>query len=168
AFRLVEVHPPAPVFEQRLDAPLVGRKRELAALRRSLRRAVDSASARVALVVASPGVGKSRLAAELARRTKGVTTLWGRCLSYGDGITYWPLRETLAAAEPSDERAAVLAALDAEPPPPAPEIAYLFRRFCEALARERTLILVFDDVHWAEPTLVELLDHLAEKGTGRS
>ena len=46
---------------------------------------------RLALVVGSPGVGKSRLAAELVRRTKGVTALWGRCLSYGDGITYWPL-----------------------------------------------------------------------------
>jgi tetratricopeptide (TPR) repeat protein len=164
AFRLREIHTATPAFERRLDAPLVGRKRELAALRRSLKRAVEGGSARVALVVASPGVGKSRLAAELARRTKGVTTLWGRCLSYGDGITYWPLREVLAAAEPGEERDAVLAALDAEPPPPAPEIAYLFRRFCEAVARKRTLVLVFDDVHWGEPTFLELLEHLGEKG----
>jgi DNA-binding SARP family transcriptional activator len=163
AFRLVEIHAATTAFEQRLDAPLVGRKRELAALRRSLKRAVDGGSARIALVVASPGVGKSRLAAELARRTKGVTTLWGRCLSYGEGITYWPLREVLAEARPSDERDAVLAALDAEPPPPAPEIAYLFRRFCEAVARERTLVLVLDDVHWAEPTFLELVEHLADK-----
>jgi DNA-binding SARP family transcriptional activator/tetratricopeptide (TPR) repeat protein len=164
AFRLIEIHATTPAFEQLLDAPLVGRKRELAALRRSLKRAVDGATARVALVVASPGVGKSRLASELARRTKGVTTLWGRCLSYGEGITYWPLREVLAEAESGKERDAVLEALDAEPPPPAPEIAYLFRRFCEALARERTLVLVFDDVHWAEQTFLELLEHLADKG----
>src|SRR4029077_21208675 len=111
---------------------------------------VGGGAARVAPVVAAPGVGKSRLAAELTRRTKGVTTLWGRCLSYGDGITYWPLREVLAEAEPSEERDAVLVALDAEPPSPPPEIAYLFRRFCEAVAGERTLILVLDDVHWAE------------------
>jgi class 3 adenylate cyclase len=166
AFRLLEIQAATPAFERRLDAPLVGRKRELAALRRSLKRAVDGRSARVALVTASPGVGKSRLAAELARRTKGVTTLWGRCLSYGEGITYWPLREVVAEAEPSEERDAVLAALDAEPPPPAPEIAFLFRRFCEAVAGGRTLVLVLDDVHWAEPTFLELLEHLADKGEG--
>ena len=166
AFRLLELEPLATAFERRLDAPLVGRKRELAALRRSLKRAVDGASARVALVVAPPGVGKSRLAAELARRTKGVTTLWGRCLSYGEGITYWPLREVLGEAPESEERDAVLAALDAETPPPAPEIAWLFRQFCEAQARETPLVLVFDDVHWAEPTFLELVEHLADKGEG--
>ena len=166
AFRLLELEPLATAFERRLDAPLVGRKRELAALRRSLKRAVDGGSARVALVVAPPGVGKSRLAAELARRTKGVTTLWGRCLSYGEGITYWPLREVLGEAPEREERDAVLAALDAETPPPAPEIAWLFRQFCEAQARETPLVLVFDDVHWAEPTFLELVEHLAEKGEG--
>ena len=164
AFRLLEVKPVAPAFERRLDAPLVGRERELAALRRSLKRAVDGGSARVAVVIGSPGVGKSRLAAELTRRAKGVTTLWGRCLSYGDGITYWPLREALAHAVESAERDAVLAALDAETPPPAPEIALLFRQFCEARAREQPLVLVFDDVHWAEPTFLELVEHLADKG----
>jgi DNA-binding SARP family transcriptional activator len=164
AFRLLGLEPAAPAFERRLDAPLVGRKRELAALRRSLKRAVDSSSARVGVVVASPGVGKSRLASEFARRAKGVTMLWGRCLSYGDGITYWPLREALAGAGESEERDAVLAALEAEMPPPAPEIAWLFRRFCEASARERPLVLVFDDVHWAEPTFLELVEHLADRG----
>ena len=135
AFRLVELEETAPVFERRLDAPLVGRKRELAALRRSLKRAVDGSTVRVALVTAPPGVGKSRLAAEFTRRAKGITTLSGRCLSYGDGITYWPLREVLRDAPESEERDAVLAALEAETPPPAPEIAWLFRRFCEASAR---------------------------------
>jgi DNA-binding SARP family transcriptional activator len=164
AFRLVELETVAPAFVQRLDAPLVGRKRELAALRRSLKRAVDSGATRVALVVAPPGVGKSRLAGELTRRTKGVTTLWGRCLSYGDGITYWPLREMLTGAAEGEQRDAVLAALEAETPPPAPEIAWLFRQFCEASARDRPLIIVFDDVHWAEPTFLELVEHLADKG----
>ena len=164
AFRLRALADAAPAFERRLDAPLVGRKRELAALRRSLKRAVDSDSTRVAVVVAPPGVGKSRLAAEFTRRTKSVTALWGRCLSYGDGITYWPLREALAEAGESEERDAVLAALEAETPPPAPELAWLFRRFCEASARKRPLVLVFDDVHWAEPTFLELVEHLADKG----
>ena len=166
AYRLIDLSPIAPTFAQRQEARLVGRKRELAALRRTLKRAADGSAVRVALVIGSPGVGKSRLAAELTRRAKGVQTLWGRCLSYGDGITYWPLREVLDLAGPSDERDAVLTALDAETPPPAPELAWLFRRFCEASARDRPLVLVFDDVHWAEPTFLELVEHVADKGQG--
>ncbi|HEU5264891.1 MAG TPA: BTAD domain-containing putative transcriptional regulator, partial [Gaiellaceae bacterium] len=65
AFRLLEVTPVAPAFQRRLDAPLVGRKRELAALRRALKRAVDGSATRVTVAVGPPGVGKSRLAAEL-------------------------------------------------------------------------------------------------------
>ena len=166
AYRLLEVAAAAPAFDRRLDAPLVGRRRELAALRKGLKRAIEAEAVQVAVVIGPPGIGKSRLAAELIRRAKGVTTLWGRCLSYGDGITYWPLRETLEQAAESAERDEVLAALDAETPPPAPEIAWLFRQFCAARARERPLALVFDDVHWAEPTFLELVEHLAEKGTG--
>ena len=166
AYRLVELAPVAPAFERRQEARLVGRKRELAALRRLLKRSADGSEVRVVLVVGSPGVGKSRLAAELTRRAKDADVLWGRCLSYGEGITYWPLREVLEQAAESDERDAVLAAIDAETPPPAPELAWLFRRFCEASARERPLLLVFDDVHWAEPTFLELVEALAEKGAG--
>jgi DNA-binding SARP family transcriptional activator len=165
AYRLVGLAPVAPAFEVRQDAPLVGRKRELAALRRALKRATDGGSTQVAVVIGSPGVGKSRLAAELTRRTRGVTTVWSRCLSYGDGITYWPLREVVAQVPESTERDAVVAALDAETPPPAPEIALRFRQLCEALAREQPLILVVDDVHWAEPTFLELVEHLADKGS---
>jgi tetratricopeptide (TPR) repeat protein len=166
AYRLLELTPVAPAFETRLDAPLVGRKRELAALRKSLKRVVESGSTHFALVAGPPGVGKSRLAAELTRRAKGVRALWGRCLSYGDGITYWPLREIVRDAPPSEERDAVLAALEAETPPPAPEIAFIVRQLCEALAREKPLVLVFDDVHWAEPTFLELLELVADRGEG--
>ena len=166
AFRLLEIGAVAPAFAQRSDAALVGRKRELASLRAALKEAVDCSAVRVAVVVGAPGVGKSRLAAELARRTRGVTTLAGRCLSYGDGITYWPLREVVERAPTGDERSAILAALDADTPPPAPEIALLFRRFCEALAREKPLVVVLDDVHWAEPTLLELVEQFADRGAG--
>jgi hypothetical protein len=162
----VELTPLAGAFEQRQEARLVGRKRELAALRRIVRRSADGSEVRVAVVVGLPGLGKSRLAAELAGRTKGNTALWGRCLSYGEGITYWPLREVLEHADQSDERDAVLDALDAETPPPAPEIAWRFRQFCEACARARPLLLVFDDLHWAEPTFLELVEALADKGAG--
>ena len=166
AFRLHELEAVSPAFEQRLDASLVGRKRELASLRKALKRAVDGCAAQVAVVVGAPGVGKSRLAAELTRRARGVTTLWGRCLSYGEGITYWPLREVVQQGGDGEEREAILAAIEADTPPPAPEIAWRFRQFCEALAQERPLVLVFDDVHWAEPTFLELVEHLADKGEG--
>src|SRR5919106_1022981 len=166
AFRLNELEAVSPAFEQRLDASLVGRKRELAGLRRRLKRAIDDSSVQVAIVVGAPGVGKSRLAAELTRRAKGVTTLWGRCLSYGEGITYWPLREVVQQGGDGEERDAILAAIEADTPPPAPEIAWRFRQFCETLAQERPLVLVFDDVHWAEPTFLELVEHLADKGEG--
>ena len=165
-FSLREISPAAPAFERRLDAKLVGRKRELATIRKALKRAVDSGSSQVVVVTGVPGVGKSRLAAEVASRAKGVTRLSGRCLSYGDGITYWPLREVLEGARPGEERDAVLAALEADTPPPAPEIAWLFRRFCEATAREHPLVLVFDDAHWAEPTFLELVEHLVDRGEG--
>ncbi len=165
-FRLVELTPAAPAFERRLDAPLIGRKRELAALRSALKRAVAAGSPQLRVVVGSPGVGKSRLAAELTRRARGARTLWGRCLSYGDGITYWPLREILEQAPSCDERDAVIAALEADRPPPAPEVALLFRQFCAALAQDKPLVLVLDDVQWAEPTLLELIEQIADHGEG--
>ena len=167
AYRLIELADASPAFERRLDAPLVGRKRELAALRRQLKHAIDAASVRVAVVVGPPGVGKSRLAAELTKRGKNMIALWGRCLSYGDGITYWPLREVVQQAEAGEERDAVLGALDADMPPPAPEIAWIFRQFCEAVAADKPLVLVFDDVHWAEPTFLELVELLVDRGQGR-
>ena len=166
AFRLIEIDTVAPAFGRRLDAALVGRKRELAALRKSLKRAADSSRVQVALVVGSPGVGKSRLAAELVQRATGVTTLFGRCLSYGEGITYWPLREAVQQAPASDERDAILAALQADTPPTAAELAWRFRKFCEALAGERPAIILFDDLHWAQPTFLDLVEHLADKGVG--
>jgi class 3 adenylate cyclase/predicted ATPase len=166
AFRLVEVAATPHAFERRLDAPFTGRRKELGALRKALRTVTAEQRPRVVAVTGPPGIGKSRLASEIARRAKGVTALFGRCLSHGDGITYWPLREVVGQAAEGEERDAIRAALEAPTPPPAPEIAWLFRRFCEAAAREQTLVLVFDDVHWAEPTFLELVEHLADKGEG--
>jgi DNA-binding SARP family transcriptional activator/tetratricopeptide (TPR) repeat protein len=165
AYRLLEIAPIAPAFERRVDAPFVGRKRELAVLRRALKDAVAASSARAVVVVGPAGVGKSRLAAELTARSKGVTAHAGRCLSCGDGITYWPVREVLQQAQQGEERDAILAALDAEPPPPAAELALAFRRFCETHGRERPLVLSFDDVHWGEPTFLDLVE-AASKSEG--
>jgi tetratricopeptide (TPR) repeat protein len=119
------------------------------------------------VVVGSPGLGKSRLAAELTRRAKDVTTLWGRCLSYGDGITFWPLRDAAAEAPESEERSAFLEALEAETPPSAAEIGLAFRAVCETVARERPAIVVFDDLHWAEPTFLEAVEGLVDRAAGR-
>ena len=166
AFRLLEIAPVSPAFERRLDAPFAGRRKELGALRKALRSTLAEQRTQVVTVIGPPGIGKSRLAAEIARRAKDATALFGRCLSYGEGITYWPVREVVQQAAESDERDAILAALEADTPPPAPEIAWAFRKFCEAAAHERPLVLVFDDLHWAEPTFLELLEHLADKGEG--
>jgi DNA-binding SARP family transcriptional activator len=163
---LVELAPPAPAFERRQEAPFVGRRKELGVLRKALRDAKSQSRAQLVAVLGPAGIGKTRLALEVAGRAKGVTVLSGRCLSYGDGITYWPLREVVRDAPPSEEREAVLAALDAETPPPAAEIGWIFRRLCEALARAKPLVLVFDDVHWAEPTFLELVEQLADRGEG--
>jgi len=166
AYRLTGLTAVPPVYAQQAEAPFVGRVRELALLRKALKSARTASAPRAALVVGAAGTGKTRLVAELARRARGTRTLWGRCLSYGEGITYWPLREALARAPESEEREALLEALAAEPPPPAAETALLFRRFCEAMAREKPLVVVFDDVHWAEATLLELIEHVVDRGEG--
>ena len=103
--------------------------------------------------------------------------LTGRCVSYGEGATYLPLREmverldlgtVLAEAEDAElvaQRVLELVGL-AEGTAPAGEGAWAVRRLFEALARERPLLLVFEDVHWAEPTLLDLIEQLAERATG--
>jgi len=184
AFRLHEIAPPAPAFERRQDAPFVGRRKELGVLRKALRLAIAESSARLVALVGPAGIGKSRLAFELGRRAKNTTVLSGRCLSYGEGITYWPLREIVREAAGDTDAESIAAALgggeDAgqvadvlsralgpgETPPPAPEIAWAFRRFCELLARRGPLLVVLDDLHWAEPTFLELVEHLADRGQG--
>jgi DNA-binding SARP family transcriptional activator/Flp pilus assembly protein TadD len=165
-YRLVELSAAAPAYARKLDAPFVGRKRELAALRRALKRAAEGASTRAVVVVGSPGIGKSRLAEELSTRAKDVTTLWGRCLAYGEGITFWPLREAAAQAPECEERTALLNALDTETPPSSAEIGLAFRTLCETLDSERPLLVVFDDVHWAEPTFLEVVEGVVDRADG--
>ncbi|MDQ3777646.1 MAG: AAA family ATPase, partial [Actinomycetota bacterium] len=99
AWRLLGVVEGAPPFPRRLDAPMVGRERELAALRRELEAAVSERRCRLATIVGPAGIGKSRLANELLSRSRGeAMTLVGRCLPYGEGITYWPLRGIVLSA----------------------------------------------------------------------
>src|SRR5439155_23034150 len=104
AYRLGELLPDAPAFTRPIDAPFVGRGDELETLERTLLSAIDERSPQLATIVGPPGIGKSRLARELIHRSHA-RVLVGRCLSYGEGITYWPLQE--AVSQLGDLRAAL-------------------------------------------------------------
>ena len=111
AYRMVRVLEGAPAFERRLDAPLVGRREELARVRGSFDQAALGRSCRLVTVFGPPGIGKSRLALEVADDLHGeADVFFGRCLPYGEGITSWPLREIFVAAGAEDELDAALAA----------------------------------------------------------
>jgi predicted ATPase/class 3 adenylate cyclase len=185
AYRLVRVKDTGDV-EIRRGAPLVGRERELETLEAVFEEAVATSTARLATIVADAGVGKTRLTAEfLDRIADRAVALRGRCLPYGDGITFWPLAEALKAAagivneDTGDTALAKLSALtDAagaevterlaamigiRPEPfPMEELAWAMRRFLEHAAAERPVALVVEDVHWAEPSLLELVEQLVQ------
>ncbi|TML24822.1 MAG: zinc-ribbon domain-containing protein [Actinobacteria bacterium] len=94
AWRLVAVLPEVPAVARLIDAPFVGRANELAELEQGLKRAVDERACQLRTIVGPPGIGKSRLARELVKRVADRARLVvGRCLPYGEGITYWPLAE---------------------------------------------------------------------------
>jgi DNA-binding SARP family transcriptional activator/tetratricopeptide (TPR) repeat protein len=185
AFRLIELDPAAPAVPRRLDAPLVGRERELVMLREALDRVRATRSPEGVLLVGPAGIGKSRLASELSKIEGDARILTGRCPSYGEGLTYWPLRTgvlesvgattdegilALVAGEGDADRiTAALSALGAgEDVRSAGEIAWAFRRLCETLAQERPLVLVLDDLHWAEPGLLDLVEHVVAQSTNAS
>jgi class 3 adenylate cyclase len=157
SYRLVRVVEGASAFERRLDAPLVGRLVELAQLRAAFDAAVSERRCRLVTVLGPPGIGKSRLARELDSAVAGeAAVLSGRCLPYGEGITYWPLVEIFQQANAEDELAAALSAGAPE------EIFWSVRKAFEQRSRERPLALVVEDTHWAEPTLLDLIEHLAD------
>ena len=157
AYRLIRVIEGASAFERRLDAPLVGRRDELDRVRSAFDRAVTDRRCQLVTVLGPPGIGKSRLAREVATELRDeAVVLSGRCLAYGDGITFWPLREIFAAAGADAELEAALAAGATE------EVFWAVRKFVEGRARQRPLALVIEDIHWAEPTLLDLLEHLTD------
>jgi class 3 adenylate cyclase/tetratricopeptide (TPR) repeat protein len=157
AHRLLRVIEGAPAFERRLDAPLVGRREELARVRSAFDEAVLERSCRLVTVLGSPGIGKSRLAREVAAAlSDGATVLSGRCLPYGEGITYWPLVEIFREAGAEHELEVALSSGAPE------EIFWSVRKSLERLARDRPLALVVDDIHWAESALLDLIEHLVE------
>jgi DNA-binding SARP family transcriptional activator len=164
-----------------LDVPLVGRRNELRRLRNAYRRARDERRCMLALVVGEAGIGKSRLARELVRASRDeATILVGRCVSYGDGATYLPigdvvrqatrdgsLTELLSDEEDADLVADRLTALTeaGDASLPAGDSFWAVRRFLEMLARRRSLVLVLEDVHWAEPTFLDLVEYVAAQAS---
>jgi class 3 adenylate cyclase len=189
AWRLLAVVRGAPAIARRFDAPLVGREDELATLRRAFQRASVDRTGHLLTILGVAGVGKSRLLHELlAEIGSGSTVLRGQCLPYGDGITFWPLSDIVRTAaaidrtvppdvarehiarllegDPESERVVerLAAAMGLEDRPVAAEETFwAARRLLEALARKRPVVVVFDDLHWAEPTLLDLVDHLGDR-----
>jgi predicted ATPase len=151
---------------------MVGRQRERRRVLDAFHQAVADRSCQLFTVLGTAGVGKSRLVAEVLETIDGAATVAsGRSLPYGDGLTWWPLSEALresgllAQIGPAADDAARLVARLLEPngPAVAPEEAFwAVRRVLESLARERPLVLVLDDLHWAEPTFVDLVEHVAD------
>ena len=159
AFRIVALDLEASGFERRLDAPLVGRSRELGLLRQAFERSVSEQSCQLFTLLGPAGVGKSRLAAAFLE-TVDATVVRGRCLDYGEGITLWPVIEVLKQLQAHDTIERITGTL------PATELFWSVRRRLEAAAAERPLALVFDDVHWGETTFLDLLDHISDLSRG--
>ncbi|HEY3182629.1 MAG TPA: BTAD domain-containing putative transcriptional regulator [Gaiellaceae bacterium] len=181
SWRLESVREGATPIPRRLDAAMLGRERELLALRHAFDRAIRERTAYLFTVLGPAGIGKSRLAYEFTSQV-GVeaTVLAGSCLPYGEGITFWPLvqivrtlagdnpRETLPRLLGGDEEARLVAERvadavgEVERPSGGDDLQWAVRRMLEAVARERPLVLVLEDVHWAQATFLDLLDHVAD------
>jgi len=186
AFRLLDVREASEAVPRRLDAPLIGRRRERDLLRLAFDRAVEERACHLVTVLGSAGVGKSRLTEEFLGSVRA-TVLRGRCLPYGDGITFWPVMEIVRQAARIDEgddpdraraklravctpgerggsvyeRVAQVLGLAGDSAVP-DETFWAIRRLLEIVAQEGPLVVVFDDIHWGEPTFLDLIEHIAD------
>ena len=162
AFRLLDVDLAAEGFVRRLDTPLVGRTSELRQLQDAFARAVRERRCQLFTLLGSAGVGKSRLTAEFVAALDA-NVLHGRCLDYGEGITFWPVVSVLKQLGPRAD--ATLAQL-ADGGSSQNELFWAIRTRLEEAALERPLVVVFDDIQWGEPTFLDLLDHVADLSRG--
>jgi class 3 adenylate cyclase len=154
AFRLVTVDATADAFSRHLDAPLVGRVREQQRLLAAFEDVISERECHMFTLLGPAGVGKSRLTeAFLTRAGQTADVLRSRCLHYGEDITYWPLVEILIAigVDPGD----VIGSSPAD-------TQLSFRKLIEARAAERPQIVVVDDIQWAEPVFLDLIEHVSD------
>src|SRR4051794_16568823 len=166
AFRLLAVtgtEAPRRAF----DAPLVGREREQRLLREAFDVAASDDACQLFTLLGVAGVGKSRLVGEFLRGVDA-TVVRGRCLPYGEGITYWPVVEAVKQLRPEERELDAPVAgplgvlLGADGVAAKEEIAFAVRRLFEGAARERPLVVVWDDLHWAEDAFLDLVEHVAD------
>ena len=188
AWRLTSVSDAVGRHSRPSDAPLVGRQRPLRHLEDAFHEATEERICHLFTIVGAAGVGKSRVVEEfIGSLGEQARVASGRCLAYGQGITYWPVAEAirkgagiaqgdapeaavarlreLFGAEPEAARVAAIVGglLGIQDSPPAPdEIFSAIRKTFEALARSRPLVLVFDDIHWGEATFLDLIEHIAD------
>ncbi|HST15994.1 MAG TPA: AAA family ATPase [Gaiellaceae bacterium] len=170
---------------RRVATPFVGREAELAVLETSFGRAVRDRRAQLVTIFGEPGLGKTRLVTQFVEGIERATTLSGRTLPYGEGVTYWPLAAMIKASaaigddDPAadafeklrasceseavaDLLAAALGVLGAAEGDRTPgELSWAAMRWAEQLADGQPLVLVFEDIHWAEEPLLELVEQLA-------
>jgi class 3 adenylate cyclase/tetratricopeptide (TPR) repeat protein len=167
AYRLLAAREEGEGFARRSDAPMVGRDTELRRLQDAFDQAVRDRSCQLFTILGTAGVGKSRLAAEFLGGLEGATVVRGRCLPYGEGITYWPVVEVVKQLGPREvdpqADAAIRGLLGKNgAPASASEIAWAFRKLLERAAEEQPLVCVFDDLHWGEETFLDLVEHVAD------
>jgi predicted ATPase/class 3 adenylate cyclase len=161
AWRVLEIREEGALYP---ETGFVGRGRELELLEEAWERVRAEQRCELVTILGEPGIGKSRLVSELAARIEG-QVVSGRCLSYGEGITYWPVLEVLRQlgtlpSQPDAARALRSLLGEVEEPSSAEEIAWGFRQLLEERARETPLLCIFDDLQWAEETFIDLLEHL--------
>ncbi|MBA3366010.1 MAG: AAA family ATPase [Actinobacteria bacterium] len=158
AFRLLDVIAGAEPVGRRPQSVLVGRERERKRLRREYEDTVADRACRLVTLLGPAGVGKSRLVADfLEHARQEADVLQGRCVHYGEGITYWPLVELLLAIGVDPDTVVGSSAAETQ---------LAFRRLLEERAAKRPQIVVFDDIQWAERTFLELIDHIADLSRG--
>jgi class 3 adenylate cyclase len=162
AYRLVSVQAEAPA--RRDAAPMVGRERQRSLLENTFSAVTDERACHLVTVLGTAGVGKSRLVYEFLNGIEGATVVRGRCLSYGDGISYWPVTEVVKQLVPDESAIGPLASIlgDDSAASSPDEIAWAFRKLLESRAAEQPIVVVFDDVHWGEPTFLDLVEHVAD------
>ncbi len=175
-------------YARRQDTPIVGRDDELAALHAAYHHVVNSQCAHLVTVIGDAGLGKSRLVREVVDQiAAGARTLRGRCLPYGDGITFWPLVGIVGEATgirdddpPDAARAKLLQTVKdgevasrlasaiglSEQSFPLHELYWGARKFIEGFAADDPVVAVIDDIHWAEPAFLDLLTHILDASSG--